>query len=132
MIMRTLAYWACAVCVAAAIPGSARAEADAETYRFIGGEKVQLKFIPATIGEIADQILSDEGVASLPTGSFVNVKGKTPAEARATIVEQLKKDTTVVNPQVRILVLDYPPRKVYVAGQVRTPKSIVLTPGVPL
>ena len=107
-------------------------EAEAESYRFIGGEKIQLRFQPATVGEPNEQIVSDDGNISLPTGTTLKIRGKTASESQLSIAEQLVKDTTAKNVQVRILILDYPPRKIYVAGEVRLPKSIVLTPGVPL
>ncbi|HLX62009.1 MAG TPA: SLBB domain-containing protein [Planctomycetota bacterium] len=111
---------------------AARAESDSDAYRFIGGEKIQLKFNPANAGEIAEQVVNDNGNISLPTGSTVNIKGKTAAEAQKIIADQVMKDTTILNVKVTLSVLDYPPRKVYVAGDVRKPGSTTLTPGVPV
>lgn len=111
---------------------AACAEGDTESYRFLGGEKVQLIIEPASLGEIKEQVVSDEGSVMLPTGSTVNIKGKTIAEARTPLAEQMKKDTGAKVVNVRILVLDQPPRKVNVGGEVRQPRSITLTAGVPL
>ncbi len=105
---------------------------EVESYRFIGGEKIQLRFQPVSVGDVSEQIVSDDGNISLPTGTTLKIRGKAPSEAQLAIAEQMVKDTTAKNVQVRILILDYPPRKIYVAGHVRLPKSIVLTPGVPL
>ena len=112
--------------------GGAAQDNEADAYRFIGGEKVQLIFDPASLGEIKEQVVSDEGVITLPTGSTVNVKGKTNLDARELLARQIQKDTSAKQARVRILILDQPPRKINVGGEVRLAKSITLTPGVPL
>ena len=104
----------------------ARAQADGEFYHFIGGEKIELRFEPVTVGDIKEQVVSDDGTVTLPTGSTVSIKGKTPFDAKAVISDRMKKDTGAKFVQVRILVLEYPLRKIVVAGEVRTPKSIAL------
>ncbi|MEI6234923.1 MAG: SLBB domain-containing protein [Planctomycetota bacterium] len=120
------------VCVAGLTGSSRAADGEAESYRFIGGEKIQLRFQPEGVAAVNEQIVSDDGNISLPSGTSLKIRGKAPAEAQLLIAEQMVKETSAKNVQVRMLILDYPPRKIYVAGEVRMPKSIVLTPGVPL
>ncbi len=128
--MRTIAMALLAVCAALA-PRGAFAESETEAYRFSGGEKLLLRFTPA-IGELPEQIVSDDGNISLPSGVLLNIKGKTLAEAKKLTVSKALEETTVKQVAVQIIVLEYPPRKISVGGEVRTPKSITLTPGVPL
>ena len=114
------------------LPRGLRAEAEPEAYRFIGGERVQLRYEPATVGETTVQTVTDEGTLSLPSGNIVVVRGKTPFEAREAIKARLEKETTAKKISVYILLLEIPPRKIHVAGEVRKPGSIALSPGVPL
>src|SRR5262249_5578701 len=110
---------------------SARAEGD-ETYRFLGGERIQILLEPKEAGVIGEQVVSDEGRLSLPTGTTLNVKGKTQEEAKDLIATKMKKATSYKHIKVRIILLVAPTRNVYIAGSVRTPRSVPLTPGVPL
>ena len=100
-------------------------------YRFLGGEKVRIIVTPS-IGENYEQVVSDDGFLSLSTGTMVNLKGKSVLEAKDVVAKELEQWTSVKHPQVALLIIDLPPRKAYVAGMVRTPMAIVLSPGVPL
>src|SRR5690242_17138299 len=54
---------------------------DPAPYRISGGETVRL-IVPATVGESLVETIYDDGLVSLPTGSVVNVRGKTLVEAQ--------------------------------------------------
>ncbi len=108
----------------------ALAESSADSHPLIGGERIELRFEPASVGEIKDQVIREDGTITLPTGSTVQIKDKTLDEAKKIIAEQLQKDTGARAVQVRILVLEYPPSRIFIAGEVRTPKSIALTSNI--
>ncbi|MFH0939949.1 MAG: SLBB domain-containing protein [Planctomycetota bacterium] len=100
-------------------------------YRFFGGERIRL-IVPATIGQTSDQIVTFDGTFSLPTGSTVNVKGKTLLEAQELVASVLAKESSVKRVIVSIAILELPSLKVYIGGEVRNAQTITLTPGVSL
>jgi protein involved in polysaccharide export with SLBB domain len=61
----------------------------------------------------------------------VKVAGKTPAEVREMLIEELDRDY-LVNPQVTVDVKDFNVREVFVNGEVNKPGSIILTGDQPL
>ncbi len=82
-----------ALLLAVLAPRWAFAESEPDSYHFNGGEKIQLRFVPVTLGEVPEQNVSDEGNVGLPSGTTVNIKGKTHVQARQIIGEQMIKDT---------------------------------------
>jgi polysaccharide biosynthesis/export protein len=97
-------------------------------YKFLGGERVRL-LVPSSIGESIEQLVSDDGFISLPIGGTLNIKGKTILEAHELLKNALKEESTTKRVFGAIAILDIPPRRVFVTGEVRTPQAVVLTPG---
>ncbi|MCY3022768.1 MAG: SLBB domain-containing protein [Planctomycetota bacterium] len=116
-------------CLAAGEEGAAPA---APPFRFRGGERVRL-VVPKEVGESIEQLVTDDGFISLPTGGApISIKGKTVTEAHALINELLEKQSGAKRVAAALAILDIPPRKVYVGGEVKLPQALVLPPGVSL
>lgn len=114
------------------LPACAATAGDpAPPYRFAGGEKIRL-IVPATVGESIEQLVLDDGSITLPIGGAINIKGKTKTEAEAAATEALGKEAGAKRVYAAIALLDIPPRRVYVWGEVKLPQAILLAPGTPM
>ncbi|HEY3319165.1 MAG TPA: SLBB domain-containing protein [Planctomycetota bacterium] len=104
------------------------AQEAADAYRFRGGERVKL-FVPAAVGESIEQLVLADGWISLPTGNTINLKGKTLTEAQKLINEELTKQSPARQIYAALALLEIPPHKVYVDGEIKKPQAIVVPPG---
>src|SRR3954470_22228202 len=86
-------------------------------YKFMGGERVRL-LVPSSIGESIEQLVSDDGFISLPIGGTLNIKGKTILEAHELLKNALKEESTTKRVFGAIAILDIPPRRIFVTGEV--------------
>ena len=130
--MRALCLIICGLMLAPLIAGEPEPDsAQSQVYRFLGGEKVRV-IVSAAVNESFEQIVSDDGTLSLPTGTTINLKGRSLAEARKLIIEQLEKESTAKHIQVALVIVEMTPRKIYIGGEVKTPKSVTLVVGIPL
>ncbi|HYG76489.1 MAG TPA: SLBB domain-containing protein [Planctomycetota bacterium] len=116
-----------ALFAAAAFCGEAP-DAAAPAYKFVGGERVRL-IVPVTVGEAIEQIVSVDGWISLPTGGTLNIKSKTIPEAQTLIGEALEKQSGARRVFAALALLELPPRKVFVSGEVKTPQAIIIPAG---
>lgn len=101
---------------------------DPAPYRIMGGETVKL-IVPAAVGESLVETIFDDGLVSLPTGSTINVRGKTLAEAQALINKKLAEDSSLRQVSAVLVVTQFPPRKIYINGDVKLPQALTLLPG---
>jgi protein involved in polysaccharide export with SLBB domain len=97
-------------------------------YRIMGGETVKL-IVPAAVGESLVETIFDDGLVSLPTGSTINVRGKTLAEAQALINKRLAEDSSLRQVSAVLVVTQFPPRKIYINGDVKVPQALTVLPG---
>jgi polysaccharide export outer membrane protein len=100
-------------------------------FRFRGGEKIKI-FVPATVGDSFEQIVTSDGMVMLPTGGAVCIMGKTIVEAQSIIKEQLEKESGARRVYAAIAITDIPVRKVYIGGEVRSPTALPLAEGMSL
>ena len=68
--------------------------------------------------------ISQEFTVTLPLVENVDLKGKTAKQAEAYIRELYARDY-LVKPQVNLFVVEYAPRRVYVAGAVASPGAVL-------
>jgi protein involved in polysaccharide export with SLBB domain len=101
---------------------------DPAPYRISGGETVRL-IVPATVGESLVETIYDDGLVSLPTGSVVNVRGKTLVEAQGLINKKLAEDSSLRQVSAVLVITQFPPRRIYINGDVRTPQALTIAPG---
>lgn len=131
------AQWLCAAAAAIAIhmnasAGEPSSPPQAQQYRFMGGERIKL-IVPKEVGEGIEQLVSEDGWVSLPTGgTSVNIRGKTIPEAQSVIGEMLEKQSGAKRVFAAVALLEVPARKVFVGGEVRLPQAIVIPPGTSL
>jgi polysaccharide biosynthesis/export protein len=103
-----------------------------QLYRFAGGERIKL-IVPKEVGEPIEQLVSEDGWVSLPTGgTSVNIKGKTIPESQTLIGEMLEKQSGAKRVFAAIALLEVPARKVFVGGEVKLPQALVVPPGTSL
>ena len=103
-----------------------------QLYRFAGGERIKL-IVPKEVGEPIEQLVSEDGWVSLPTGgTSVNIKGKTIPESQSLIGEMLEKQSGAKRVFAAIALLEVPARKVFVGGEVKLPQAIVIPSGTSL
>jgi hypothetical protein len=76
------------ILIAAFATQAVRAESEAGSRLFVGGERIGLHFEPASIEAVKDQVVREDGTITLPTGSTVQIKGKTLSESKKIIAEQ--------------------------------------------
>lgn len=100
-------------------------------YRFNGGETVKI-VIPIAVGESFSQQVREDCSLVLPNGQIVELKGKTVMEAQKAVSTALTVGTQLREVAVGVIISDYPPQRVYINGEVRTPQAITLVPGSPL
>jgi len=101
------------------------------SYRFGGGEKIKL-IVPQTVGETIEQLISEDGFISLPTGKPLNIKGKTIPEAHELITAAIKSQSSAKEVSATLALLELPPRRVYIGGEVRLPQAILMPQGTQL
>jgi len=100
----------------------ASVEAKEAPFRFLGGEKIRL-IVPKAIGDPIEQLVSDDGYIALPIGGAVNIRGKTIPEAQEVVTEALNKEgNSATRVFGAIAILEVPPRRVYVGGEVKLPR----------
>lgn len=115
-----------ACCGGAAEPAG---QSSTEMFRFAGGERVRL-IVPKEVGESVEQLVTDDGCISLPGGGPpLNIKGKTLTEAHALINEQLEKQSGAKRAYAALAIMELPPRRIYVGGEVKLPQAITLPTG---
>src|SRR5471032_2660230 len=113
-VMRGLCLLICGLLLAPLLAGEPEPDsAQSQVYRFLGGEKVRV-IVSAAVNDSFEQIVSDDGALSLPTGTTVNLKGRSLAEARKLIIEQLEKESTARHIQVALVIVEMTPRKIYI------------------
>ncbi|MCX7806728.1 MAG: SLBB domain-containing protein [Planctomycetota bacterium] len=110
-------------------PGGAR-DPGREQFRFAGGERIRI-FVPQTVGESFEQIVTSDGIVMLPTGGTVRILGKTLVEAQEALKERLEKESGARRVYVALVLLDVPPGKVYVGGEVKQPQALSFSRGMP-
>lgn len=100
-----------------------------EQFRFTGGERIKI-FVPQTVGESFEQIVTSDGLAMLPTGGTVSILGKTLVEAQEAMRDRLEKESGARRVYVALVLLDVPPGKVYVGGEVKQPQVLSFARGM--
>jgi protein involved in polysaccharide export with SLBB domain len=66
---------------------------------------------------------------SLPTGSTVNIRGKTIVEAQNLITKKLSEDSSLRQVYAVLVITQFPPRKVFINGEVKSPQALPIAPG---
>lgn len=94
---------------------------EASNYQLSGSDVILVKVFQEPDLDSQHRI-SRDGTITLPLIGSVNVGGKTVAEAAALIRDRLAKGY-LRNPQVRVNIIQYAPRRFSVLGQVQRPGS---------
>ena len=97
-------------------------------YRIQGGETVKL-IVPAAVGESLLQTIYDDGLICLPTGSTLNIRGKTISEAQQMIKDKIATDSALRQVFAVLVVTQFPPRRIYINGEVKYPQALPVAPG---
>jgi protein involved in polysaccharide export with SLBB domain len=102
-------------------------------FRFMGGEKIKV-VAPESIGGSLEQIVSDDGYITLPSGGEpLNIKNKSILEAWRLAAARIEKDLGAKKATVGISLLGLPQRNVFVGGEgVKVNQNVPLTGTAPV